>query len=70
MCIDLYGRYRFVLYQSKGIINKPSKWIYRQNWQPIICPQSQTGQVADESDIVAKLAVVTTAVQPIQCKKQ
>ena len=33
--------------------NQPSKWIYRQNWQQIICPQSQTGQVVDESDTVA-----------------
>ena len=56
--------------QSKRIINKPSKWIYRQNWQQIICPQSQTGQVVDESDIVANLAVVTTTVQPVLCKKQ
>ena len=27
---------------------------YRQNWQQIICPQSQTGQVVDESTVYAK----------------
>ncbi len=49
---------------------KSCKWIYRQYWQKIICPQGQAGQVADETDIVASLTIVARTVCPVLFEKQ